>query len=105
MSASKGKPYRLKPTALRDLEEIWFFTAERWSQDQADTYLNGIAGAFERIAQNPKIVRERHEYVPPVRICRHEAHIIVFIEEADHVAIIRVRHGNEDWASDPEGDA
>ncbi len=101
MSAGRSKPYRFTPAALQDLEEIWEFSAQRWSPAQADKYLTRMVSAFERIAANPRMVRERREYTPPVRIYRHESHLIIFTEQADHIAVIRVRHGGEDWANDP----
>lgn len=70
MSPAGRKPYRLRPAAVLDLEAIWTFTAERWSAAQADRYVTGMVRAFERIAENPQIARERTEYVPPVRILR-----------------------------------
>jgi len=93
--------FRLNPVALRDLEGIWDFTADRWSADKADAYVSGLYAAFERLAETPHIAPERSEYTPSVRIYRDEAHIVVFREETDHVSIIRIRHGHEDWASDP----
>lgn len=103
MSPKQNKPFRLKPAALTDLENIWGFSALRWSADQADEYVQGLYAAFERISENPQIARERIEFTPPVRIHNFKSHIVVFREEADHIAIIRIRHGSEDWASDPEG--
>ena len=98
-----AKPFRLTPAALGDLEKIYDFTVERWSVSKADEYVSGLHVAFERLAENPLIARERIEYTPPVRIYRHESHIVVFLDEPDHVKIIRIRHGREDWANDPEG--
>jgi toxin ParE1/3/4 len=102
MGAGKSKPYRFTPAAVQDLEDIWEFSAQRWSPVQADKYLTRMVSAFERIAANPRMVRERREYTPPVRVYRYESHVIIFMDEADHIAIIRVRHGSEDWASDPD---
>jgi hypothetical protein len=34
MSQKQNKPFRLKPAALTDLENIWSFTAIRWSADE-----------------------------------------------------------------------
>jgi toxin ParE1/3/4 len=103
MSQKQNKPFRLKPAALTDLENIWNFTATRWSADQADEYVQGLYAAFERISENPLIVRERIEFTPPVRIYNFKSHIVVFREEPDHIAIIRIRHGSEDWANYPQG--
>ena len=104
MSVGKSKPYRFTPAALQDLEDIWEFSARRWSPAQADKYLTRMVGAFERIAANPHMVRSRREYTPPVRIYRYESHVIIFMDQTDHIAIIRVRHGSEDWADDPDAD-
>lgn len=67
-------------------------------------YIDGLYAAFERLAENPKIVRERTEFTYSARIYRHGSHIIVFRDEGDHLLVIRVRQGSEDWASDPEGE-
>ena len=45
--------YRLTPAARRDLSSIWDFTEERWDVRQAETYLNEIRAAIERIADHP----------------------------------------------------
>lgn len=100
MSQNQNRPFRLKLAALRDLENIWSFTAQSWSPDQADVYVRGLYSTLERISENPQIVRERIEFTPPVRIYNFKSHIVVFREESDHIAIIRVRHGSEDWASE-----
>lgn len=99
------KPYRLTPRARADLEEIWLFTAGRWSIAQAETYLADIFRAFDFIAENPTLARERRELVPPVRIHRIHAHLVIYRDEADHIAIVRVRHRAEDWAADPAEEA
>ncbi len=59
---------------------------------------------MERVALNPQIVRERNEFTPPVRIYTFRSHIVVFRDEGDHLDIIRIRHGSEDWAADPAGE-
>ncbi len=45
--------YRLTNEAIRDLDEIWSFTYEKWSVDQADRYYNLIIDEIEYIASNP----------------------------------------------------
>ncbi len=62
-----GKPCRLRPAAVADLEAIWEFTAARWSPDHADAYIDGIVAAFGQIAEYPRLYRERPEFAPPVR--------------------------------------
>jgi toxin ParE1/3/4 len=101
--AAGPKPFALRPDARADLEDIWLFTAARWSQQQADKYIAGMNAAFERISENPNIARERSELRPPVRVYRYGAHVLIYVDAGDHIDIIRVRHGSEDWMNDPAG--
>lgn len=103
MPARRPKPHDLTHAARRDLDAIWEYTVMRWSERQADDYIRGIAAAIDRIAANPELARERVEFDPPVRIYRHQSHIIIYRDLSDRVSIVRIRHGSEDWAEDPGG--
>lgn len=92
--------YRLTPAARRDLNGIWLFTSQTWSEQQADRYLALLTRAFERIADEPSLAREREEFSPPVRVYACEAHVIIYLACDDHVLIVRVRHKREDWMRD-----
>ena len=48
-------------------------------------------------ADSPGIAVERSIVDPPVRIHRHAAHLVVYWIEQDHVLIIRVLPGRQDW--------
>jgi toxin ParE1/3/4 len=50
MSGS-ARPHRLSPQAERDLEDIWFYTFENWSAEQADRYGDAILTVFHGHAQ------------------------------------------------------
>ena len=97
MPTNKPTHYRLTPKARQDLENIWQYTAEKWSMAQADKYLDGITKSFKAIVQTPLIVRERKEFNPPVHIFPHEKHIIVYMIKADHIVIVRLLGGQQDW--------
>ncbi|UXS05304.1 type II toxin-antitoxin system RelE/ParE family toxin (plasmid) [Agrobacterium tumefaciens] len=50
----------------------------------------------------PRMVRERKEISPPVRIHPFKAHLVVHrIMENGSILVIRIRHGHEDWGGDP----
>ncbi len=99
MSSAEGPPYRLTPRALADLDEIWRYSAETWSIAQADCYIDALARMFETIAAMPTLARERREFTPPVRIHVHESHLIIYTVADDHVVILRLLGGRQDWAS------
>jgi len=45
-------------TAVEDLEEIWLYTFQTWSLEQADRYHNLIYKEIEFLASNPAAGRE-----------------------------------------------
>lgn len=45
--------YKISKLASKDLEEIWLYTFENWSLEQADRYFNLIMNEIEFITQNP----------------------------------------------------
>jgi toxin ParE1/3/4 len=98
---SSGNPgrYRLTPRALADLDDIWRFSAERWSVDHANGYVDELVRIFDLIAAVPTLARERREFTPPVRIHVHRAHLIVYLTEPDQILIVRLLGGRQDWAA------
>ena len=90
---------RLTPQAIRDLEEIWLFTAATWSVDQADSYITELNDTFELICFTPQIARERQEISPPVRMHRHRSHLIIYRLVDRVVVIVRVLHMKAHWQS------
>lgn len=99
MSSAEAKQYRLAPRALADLEDIWRYSAETWSIEQADRYIDELVRIFETIAAMPTLARERSEFTPPVRIHVHENNLIVYTATDDHIAILRLLGGRQDWIS------
>jgi len=104
MASCKLKSCRLRPRALDDLEAIWLYTAAQWSVDQADLYIRQLTAGMDLLLEQPEIARERTELTPPVRIHPVASHLIVYRIEAEHLDIIRIRHGREDWTHDPLGE-
>jgi toxin ParE1/3/4 len=45
--------YKISLLARNDLDNIWLYTFENWSIEQADRYLNLIIDEIEYIAQQP----------------------------------------------------
>ncbi len=99
MSSGDTGRYLLSPRALEDLDDIWRYTAEKWSLGQADRYIDELVRAFEMIVSMPTLAREHGEFTPPVRIHTHESHLIIYIISAKHVTILRLLGGRQDWVA------
>lgn len=89
--------YRLTPAAQDDLEEIWLYSAQTWSIEQADRYIDALEETFGRLLFMPEMARERPEFDPPVRVHSSTEHVIVYRIKDDHLAVLRVLGGGQDW--------
>lgn len=85
--------YRLTKAAEKDLVEIWEYTFNEWSLNQAEKYVNGLLSTFDAIGEGKTkgkaidLVREGYRKV------LYGRHYIFFRISTDNVAnIIRVLH-------------
>ena len=97
MPAGNLATFRLTPAAQRDLEDIWLYTAQKWSMAQADRYTDIIEDTFDRLLFMPEMARERPEFDPPVRIHPSSGHLIIYQVELDQVIILRVLGAGQEW--------
>ena len=94
--------YRLTSAASDDVDQIYFDGVQLFGAAQADRYHDGLEAAFGFLAETPRAARLREETRPPVRAWRYGAHVIIYVVgNADEIMIVRVRHGREDWLTDP----
>ncbi|MDP6567161.1 MAG: type II toxin-antitoxin system RelE/ParE family toxin [Alphaproteobacteria bacterium] len=91
--------FRVSKKARADIVDIGLYTQRRWGREQRRKYLSGLETGFARLADNPNLAAERTEFDPPVRIHRHERHLIVYRAKGDGILIIRVLHESMDIAA------
>ena len=87
----------LSPKAEADLEDIWVYTAERWSSQQADRYIDSLAATFDMLLAMPLIARERKELTPPVRLHPTGSYLILYRTAGADLLILRILGGRQDW--------
>jgi len=97
MSDKKISEYLLTPQAEKDLEYIWFYSYETWSEHQADQYVEILEDTFVNLSFMPEQARELLEFNPPVRIFPCAKHIIVYRIDAQAIVILRVLGAKQDW--------
>lgn len=87
--------YRLSPRAETDLEEIWSYTAERWSLVQAERYHAMIVAGFEKLASGEK--RGRPSDIRAGYLCYPVgSHRVFYTISETGLDVIRVLHQRMD---------
>jgi len=95
--------YTLSRKAEEDIIGIFLEGAGQFGLQQAERYHDHLNKAFEFLADNPYAARERSELDPSIRIHPVGSHIPLYtLGENGDVFIVRVRHGHEDWLTNPE---
>ena len=83
------------PRAENDLEDIWLFTARRWSADQAETYTSELIDTVGQLASGKRSGR-------PVSVkegmlkCLSGRHVIFFRKTDDELVVVRILHQSMD---------
>ncbi len=84
------------PLVEEDLIDIWIYGCKTWGSGQADTYSNSIENTLSALIHLPKKHRIRKSFRPPIRICPHISHMIIYALEENSITIIRVLHKSMD---------
>jgi toxin ParE1/3/4 len=93
--------YRISRAAAIDLEGIWLYTCETWSEEQADRYFNLLLDEIEYLSVNP----ESGKNYSHVRIgyfrSRVKSHFIFYKvnQKRKELEIIRILHQKMDIES------
>lgn len=97
MSDREVSTYLLTPEAKKDLEDIWLYSYETWSEHQANRYIEILEDTFVRLSYMPEQARELLDFDPPVRIFPSAKHIIIYRIAGRAIVIIRVLGARQDW--------
>ena len=86
--------YSISKEATKDLEKIWLYTFENWSQEQADRYFNLIVDEIENIAKNPLAGKDFNGVRKGYYCSRVKSHFIFYRlnSKGKEVEIIRILH-------------
>ncbi len=89
--------YKLTLKAVDDLTQIWNYTFEVWSENQADKYYNLLVLNFIEIAKNPYIGRKYTVIQQDLFGFLVGKHIVFYrIVDDEEIEIVRILHQQMD---------
>ncbi|UTW66200.1 type II toxin-antitoxin system RelE/ParE family toxin [bacterium SCSIO 12643] len=93
--------YKISHEANQDLENIWIYTYENWSLEQADRYFNLIMDEIEYLANNPKSGKNYDHLKKGYFRSKIKSHSIFYKTNSKKqvIEIIRVLHQRMDIES------
>ena len=90
--------YKISKQAEIDLENIWLYTFEEWSLQQADYYFDLLMNEIEYISENPKSGKDYSNVRKGYFRSKIKSHFIFYrinLKE-DEIEIIRILHQQMD---------
>jgi len=92
--------YFLTNKAVDDLTEIWNYTFEEWSEQQADKYYQLLIGNCNEIAQNPTLGKNYEGIITALFGFKVARHIIFYRKISTYeIEITRILHERMDLKS------
>ncbi len=83
---------RISNLAILDLENIFEYTMNKWSLQQAEEYYKGIQSEFDAISLNPALGKSIQEIKKNHRCKVCKSHFIIYKVENEIVFIDRILH-------------
>ncbi|MCE7993924.1 MAG: type II toxin-antitoxin system RelE/ParE family toxin [Roseivirga sp.] len=89
--------FKLTNKAVDDLSQIWDYTFEVWSENQADKYYKMLILNCQEIANNPHLGKRYNGITPDLLGMKVNRHIIFYRTlNEDYVEITRILHERMD---------
>ena len=91
--------YDLTPKATEDLIDIWTYTVETWSENQAERYYNTLIKSFLTISRHPDSKGNAYDSIHKgLRGLRVGRHVVFFVKQQSGTAlIVRILHERMDY--------
>ena len=92
----KALPFVISKKAVSDLEEIWLYTVEKWSVEQADRYYNLIFDEINYICKNNSAGKSMEHIRKGYRASKVKSHLIFYRVLNNTIEVIRILHERMD---------
>ena len=88
--------WRISKAATKDLESIWLFTKEMWSERQADRYCQLIMNEIQAICVHPYAGINYGHVRTGYYASKVKSHLIFYRIKSDKIEVIRILHERMD---------
>jgi toxin ParE1/3/4 len=89
--------FYLTNKTVQDLSDIWNYTVDNWSENQAELYYSLLIDSCQEIARNPKLGKSYEVVEKNVLGFKTGQHVIFYrIVTEKEVEIVRILHGMMD---------
>lgn len=89
--------FYLTNKAVEDLNHIWNYTFDKWSEEQADRYYQMLLDSCRDVAENPNLGKNYDGIEINLLGLKTNRHIIFYRKmESNNVEITRILHGRMD---------
>ncbi|MXN67378.1 type II toxin-antitoxin system RelE/ParE family toxin [Stappia sp. GBMRC 2046] len=95
MSSNDGA-YRLSASAQFDLEGIWLYTYQNWSEDQAEHYIGQIFDALDLLGGNARIGKSINHIRRGYFRYQCGSHLIFYTMADEAINVVRILHKRMD---------
>jgi toxin ParE1/3/4 len=93
----RRRNYSISKKALLDLEEIWLYTLEKWSIEQADRYYNLIIDEINNLCKSTNAGKSVEHIRKGYRASKVKSHLIFYrISDEELIEVIRILHEQMD---------
>ncbi len=85
--------YIISEKSLEDLNNIWIYTAENWSVEQANRYYNLIVDEIEYISENFETAKEFGTIRKDYKYSKVKSHLVFYKRSENlELEVVRILH-------------
>ena len=89
--------YIISEKALEDLNNIWIYTAENWSVEQANRYYNLIVDEIEYVSENFEIAKNFENVRKNYKYSKVKSHLVFYKKTINtEMEVVRILHERMD---------
>ena len=89
--------YRLTEAAYRDLDDIWLYTFQEWSENQASKYFESIIHQIELFSEKPRQAKKVQKIKSDIYYFQALSHYVFFKYGNEQIDVVRILHKMRDF--------